>query len=762
MFEYLFKYPAPVFTKGRIVFLSAWPVWLLAVLIVVFSAGLAVLTYRRISDTVPKLKSWRLWFLWMMQSAFVALILLLLWQPAMTVAALNSQQNIIAVVVDTSKSMAIRDQDGKARETAALDVLRNGLLAGIEKRFQVRLYRMGKDLSRVEGISNLQPSETATHINSGLKQFVEDTADLPIGAVLLLSDGGQNSVEMGEAGVAMETLQALRNRRLPVHTIGFGQPELKHDLEIENVSVAPGAMINSRLSAAISFVQHGYAGQTAKIAVHDGDKTILSKEIKLVPNGVLQTEPLYFAAGSAAGAKELRFSIEPLAGEENLKNNDVVRPLLVSDKKRRILYVEGEPRWEFKFIRRAEDDDTTIQLVSMLRTSENKVYRQGISNPSELADGFPVRPEDLFGYSGIIIGSVDADYFSPLQRELLREYVDRRGGGLLFLGGRKSLSDGGWGTSSANELFPTFLPAGRNSFRRNSATVELTPEGADSPITRLLDDPSKNIQRWKKLTYLADYQDVGSPKPGATVLAQMNAGRRKLPLLITENYGHGRTAILATGGTWRWQMSEALGDPSHDLFWQQLLRWLIADTPGTVTASVSEHTLIDEGSLHLTAQVRDTQFQPAADAHVTAHLIGPQNTNAWIDFEPSQNTQGLYTATWSADKPGGYLAEIVAETDGKQKQEVGRDVLTFRREDGVAENFHTEQNRVFLQQLASQTGGQYWKPDAIKDLPQNISYSEAGISVHSTNELWNMPIVFLLLIGLSAGEWLLRRRWGVV
>jgi hypothetical protein len=762
MFEHLFKYPAPVFTKGQIVFLSAWPVWLLAVLIVVFSASLAVLTYRRISDTVPKLRSWRLWVLWMMQSAFVALLLLLLWQPAMTVAALNSKQNIIAVVVDTSSSMAIQDQGAKTREAAALDLLRNGLLAGIEKRFQVRLYRLGKGLSQVEAISNLQPVETATHINSGLKQFVEDTADLPIGAVLLLSDGGQNSVEMGEAGVAMETLQALRNRRLPVHTIGFGQLELKHDLEIENVSVAPSAMIKSRLSAAISFVQHGYAGQTAKLTVRDGEKTISNKEIKLVPNGVLQTEPLYFTAGSVAGAKELRFAVEPLAGEENLKNNEVVRPLLVSDKKRRILYIEGEPRWEFKFVRRAEDEDTTVQLVSMLRTSENKVYRQGIANPGELADGFPVRPEDLFGYAGIIIGSVDADYFTPLQRELLREYVDRRGGGLLFLGGRRSLSDGGWGTSSTNELFPTFLPSGRSTFHRNSATVELTPEGADSPVTRLLDDPSKNIQRWKKLTYLADFQEAGSPKPGATVLAQMNAGKRKLPLLITENYGHGRTAILATGGTWRWQMSEALGDPAHDLFWQQLLRWLIADTPSSVSASVSEHTLIDEGNLRLTAQVRDTQFQPAVNAHVTAHLIGPESTNAWIDLEPSQDTPGLYSATWSADKAGGYLAEIVAETVEKQKQEIGRDVLTFRREDGVAENFRTEQNRAFLQQLASQTGGQYWTPEATRDLPENISYSEAGISVRSTNELWNMPIVFLLLLGLSVGEWLLRRRWGVV
>ena len=760
MFEFLFKYPSPVFTKGRFVLLSAWPGWLLAVLIALFTAALALLTYRRISTAAPTLRSWRIWVLWAIQSAFVALVLFLLWQPAMTVAALTSQQNIIAVVVDTSRSMAIPDSDGKPRESEAVNLLQNGLLSQIQRRFQVRLYRMGASITRVEGLQNLQPQDPATNINGALKQLAKDTTDVPIGAVLLLSDGAQNSAEMGESGVALKTLEALRNRRLPVHTIGFGRPQLTHDLELENVSVAPSAVINSRLYAALSFVQHGFAGQTARITVQDGDKTLSSREVKLAPDGVLQTETLFFPAG-AAGARDLRFAIEPLSGEENLKNNAMTRSVLVSDSKRRVLYVEGEPRWEFKFIRRAEEDDPTIQLVSMLRTSENKIYRQGIKDPSELADGFPTRPEDLFGYDGIIIGSVDADYFSPLQRELLREYVDRRGGGVLFLGGRMSLSDGGWGTSSVSELLPTFLPSGRNNFHRNAATVDLTPAGTESPITRLLDDPAKNAERWKKLSYLADYQNAGSPKPGALVLAEMNAGRHKLPLLITQSYGHGRTAILATGGTWRWQMSEALGDPSHDLFWQQLIRWLVTDSPGKVTASASSHLLMDEGKIQLAATVRNLQFEPAVSAHVTAHLLGPQGVNSYIDLSPSQEIPGQYTAAWDAEKPGGYLAEITA-TDDASKQELGRDTFTFRREDGVAEDFHTEQNRQLLQQLSTQTGGRYWDPNAIEDLPKNISYSEAGISVRTTNPLWNMPVIFLVLLSLLSAQWLMRRKWGVV
>ncbi len=209
-------------------------------------------------------------------------------------------------------------------------------------------------------------------------------------------------------------------------------------------------------------------------------------------------------------------------------------------------------------------------------------------------------------------------------------------------------------------------------------------------------------------------------------------------------------------------MSEALGDPSHDLFWQQLLRWLVAESPGPVGASTPARVLMDEGRVQLTAQVRDKTFQPAADAHVIAHILGPQGVTALVDLEHSPDTPGQYQVEWTAEKPGNYLAEIVAEGVGDSPQELGRDVLTFEREDGVAENFHTEQNRRLLEQLAAQTGGRYWKPSDLKNLPRDISYSEAGISVRTTKELWNMPIVFLLLLALPIAEWLLRRKWGVV
>ena len=230
-----------------------------------------------------------------------------------------------------------------------------------------------------------------------------ETSDLPVGAVVLLRDGAENSLD-GSGDLALETMNALRNRRLPVHTVGFGKEQAAHDVEVDDVSVASRAMADSRMAATVSFHQRGYAGSKATLVVRDGDKTLASRDVTLGADGAMQTETVFFNAGDA-GVKSLQFvAWRRWRVRRMWRTMRVTRLVGVSDDKRRILYVEGEPRWEYKFIRRAEDDDKSVQVVSMLRTTENKIYRQGISDPKELADGFPVRAEDLFQYQGIIIG----------------------------------------------------------------------------------------------------------------------------------------------------------------------------------------------------------------------------------------------------------------------------------------------------------------------------------------------------------------------
>jgi uncharacterized membrane protein len=753
MFEFFFRYPAKVFFQGNFELLSGWPKWILGLLLLGAAVALGWRIYSRVRRNSENLKYWQATVIWLLESAVVCLVLILLWQPAMVIAELKPQQNVIAVVIDDSRSMGVIE-DGASREQRAKQALQNNVLAALQAKFQTRLYRLDSRVSRVGGLQEIgDASASATHISNGLKQLLDETSDLPVGAVVLLTDGSDNS-----GGIDRETIAALRNRHIPVHAVGFGLEAVSPDVEMDDATIAPRALANSRLSAEITFHQYGYDGRKATLAVRDGNQLLASREITFAGGGKIQSENLLFNAGAAA-AKSLQFSIDPQPDERNRLNNSVTRPVNVESSQRRILYVEGEPRWEFKFIRRAEDDDKAVQIVSMLRTTENKIYRQGISDPKELADGFPTRAEDLFGYSGIIIGSVEAGYFTPVQQDLLRQFVDRRGGGLLWLGGRSSLADGVWGGSNLADLLPVLLPAQKNTFHRAPAYAELTSVGADSLICRLADDPDANAQRWKKLPYLMDYQEAGDPKPGAAVLAEMRAGGRKLPMLITQNYGRGRTAVLATSGTWRWQMSMPLGDTSHQMFWQQLLRWLVADSPGHVVAATPNRTLLDDGHMQLSADVRDNEYQPAPDAKVEAHIIGPSGISSTVEMTLVPYTPGSFRADWTADKAGSYVAEITA---GRGDKELGRDVISFLREDDVAENFHTEQHRKLLEGLAEQTGGRYWRPAELGKLAEEIPYSEAGITMRETKELWNLPIVFLVILLARSTEWLLRRRWGIV
>jgi hypothetical protein len=206
-------------------------------------------------------------------------------------------------------------------------------------------------------------------------------------------------------------------------------------------------------------------------------------------------------------------------------------------------------------------------------------------------------------------------------------------------------------------------------------------------------------------------------------------------------------------------MSQALGDPTHDLFWQQLLRWVVADSPGRVVATVPVSRLMDDGHVKLTATVRDKEYVPAPDAQVLAHMIAPDGGTATVPMTAVPSAPGTFALDWTAEKPGSYVAEVTA---ARGTTELGRDVVTFSREDGVSENFHTEQNRELLEKLSEETGGRYWKTDELGRLPNDISYSEAGISVRNTKELWNMPVVFLTLLALMGGEWMLRRKWGMI
>jgi uncharacterized membrane protein len=751
MFELLFKYPASLFHKGQFVLLAPWPLSLLLFAILA-AAGLLFWHVRRNHGLLTGARPVAIWLL---ETGLVALVLFLLWHPALSVATLKPQQNVIAVLVDDSRSMA-QQEGGSTRLQQAESVLDKGLLSELGKKFQVRLYRFGRDAERIPKADALKGAAPATRIGDSLKQVLAESTSLPLGAMVLLSDGADNS-----GGIDLDTISQIRRQRVPVHTVGFGREKPSHDIEISDVTLPARAQADARLSALVTFRQYGMSGQKAHVTIRDGNTVLASRDVTLKGDGAPQTESLMFNAG-AAGARNVQVAIDALPGEENRDNNSVSRLINVDGAKRRILYFEGEPRWEFKFIRRAADDDRGLQLVSMLRTTQNKIYYQGglDSERRELEQGFPAKAEDLFKYQALIFGSNEVGYFTQTQQELIKEFANRRGGGVLFLGGRFALSEGGWPTSPIAEMMPVRLLDHKGTFHRDQSGFELTAQGRDSVICRLEERSDRNDERWKKMPLLANFQEVGEAKPGAVVLIDAKpSGMRKQPLLAVENYGRGRTSLFATAGSWRWKMLLPHEDTTHATFWQQLLRYLVAGTPTQVSGSTPHQVLSDETTVHLRAEIRGKDYKPLANAKVEAHVVGPGETGSTVELKPQPLEEGVYVADWTADRPGNYVTEIVARND---KEEIGRDVVMFRREDGVAENFHATQNRELLEKLAEQTGGRYYSAGEAAKLSSEISYSEAGITTRETRDLWDMPVVFLLALMLRGSEWMLRRKWGVV
>src|ERR1700675_785452 len=263
MFEFFLKYPRSVYARGQFALLGAWPKWMLVLLIVAAAIGLALLIRSRLAQAAPVMRGWRAWLIWGWQTLLAALVLVLLWQPAITVAELKPQQNIIAVLVDDSRSMGL-SEDGSTRQAQAVKALQGGLLASLNRSFQTRLYRVNNVPARIDSLRDLHPDAPSTRIGDSLKQLSEETSDLPIGAVVLLSDGDDNA-----GGISADTISALRARHIPVHTVGFGRERAEHDVELDDAVVAPRALAGSRIAAKITFHQRGYAGSKINLTVRD-------------------------------------------------------------------------------------------------------------------------------------------------------------------------------------------------------------------------------------------------------------------------------------------------------------------------------------------------------------------------------------------------------------------------------------------------------------------------------------------------------------
>lgn len=741
MLDWLLNYPWGDFERGKLILAASWPspAWL-AFLTLAGGVLIAVLAWRRRRT----LGLARISILCALQWAMLALVMLALAQPSLVLRSLRSEDNAVAVLLDNSASMHFVD-GGFDRQQMAQTVLDSAAMRSLQKNYSLQRYYFDAAASSAASFATPPAPGSRTDIGDSVLQVLQQLRTVPLGAIVVISDGADSAGTLSE-----DTLNRIASFGVPVHTIGIGRERMPEDLELQEAQLPERALPDTSISARVA-IRHDGAGST-RIKVFDGERFIADRTVELPAGSAVTTVSVPLTL-SQAGEQELRFTLDPKVGEQELRNNTRTRLIDVSGRQSSVLYVEGEPRWEFKFMRRALDHDPGVRLTTLLRTSTNGYYRQGLARADELADGFPTNRAQLYAYDALIVGSIPAAWFTPEQLQMIHDFVSERGGTLLMLAGPNGLGDGGWGNSAVGGVLPTALPAGA-SFHRVRVPASPTLRGRATPMLQFSDDPAQNQRLWQELPPLEDYQDLGAPRLAATTWLSLRAGEHEQPLFVGQPYGRGRSMILATGGTWRWRMGLPSDDHRHEQFWRQLMRALVADVPTSFQLSATVRGSV----VQLRAEVRDASFKPQDDVVVRAVARSP-DSNDVITLLRVANQPGVYQADYSPSRSASYVIEATAE---RGDSVVGAGRTTVRFEPESEEFFSLRQNRPLLQRLAEVTGGRYWQTDSLSQLPAAIRASPAGIVQQQVLPLWNAPLGWMLLLGLKALEWLLRRRWGVV
>jgi hypothetical protein len=750
MLELLLGHSIWAFRNGELAFARGWPLWLLLALAGLGLAAIVVTLLRR-----SELAIWQRAILATLQFAFLALVLVLLWRPVLNVERIRDRENVVAVVIDDSGSMnAAQGKSPSWRDQAVQALQSSGALKQIAASSELRLFSFDDRAQSLEALGELRGGAGATRIGDALTTVTQMAASVPMAAVVLVSDGAENGGSLSEA-----TLSHLAATGVPVHAIGVGPEQPANDLELEQLQVPDSAAAGETLRAVVSVRHQGQ--RSTRVRIYDGDKLIAAQEVPLSEQAGLSTASVEFPAGEA-GMRDLRVVLDAARNETNTQNNERRAVLDVDGRPRSVLYIEGEPRWEYKFMRRAAEGDRSLRIVSTMRATPNRFYRQGLKSGEELKEGLPETEAELDSYDAVILGSIEAAAFSHDQHEWLKSFVDRRGGSLMMLAGRDGMGDGGWGRVPVAGVLPAKFPGGpQPSYGTLNSKARLTEYGQESAIGRLDADPARNEKLWQELPSLADFQIVGPLRPGAVVLLEAVSGgkggaQRADPLLVTQRYGRGSSYLLATATTWRWQMRLPLEDQRHELFWRQLLHALAAPAPQRLSLQPEHTVYADESTAELDAQVLDETFKPVPGAVVTVTASADSGAVAPVSIEPSGRDDGRYRVRLQANAAGLYRVVMTAKLGDKP---LGEAVTHLRRIDGVREQFGVYQHRPMLERIAHDTGGRYWQLDQLAGLPEAIRYSRAGMVERQTLDLWNMPAGFLLLALLKLGEWLLRRRW---
>ena len=746
LFEFLFKYRPIVYREGEFAF-AATPAVVTGVLVAIGAAMLITLTYAWVrADSNRRDRV----LLALTRTALLALIGFCLLRPTLLVSTLLEQRSYLAVLIDDSRSMSVRDEDGATRAQAVQAVLDGDarLRRELEQRFNVRYFRFAEQAAAL-GNDSLRQSGGVTDIGGALEFALDDLSGLPLAGMVVLSDGADNAQRDWS-----RSLLPLRASQIPVFTVAVGRESGEPDIQVSRVSMPSTVLKGATVIADVELSHPGFGGRNVRVEVSDAGRLLARETVRLARGTDFTRVALTFPAAES-GPRQLRVRAAPDDDEKQIQNNERPALLEVRDRREKILMVEGEPRHETRFVRRALEEEDNVQLVVFQRMAQKKFMRFDVDSAGELAAGFPTSRAELFGYRGLVLGSIEASFFTHEQLQMIADFVSERGGGLLMLGGASSFSEGGWAGTPVAEALPVTLQRAASPRKFSQVNVLPTEQGLIHPIVRIDSTTEATRARWNMLPRISTANTPGRLKAGATALLTSDSADA---LLAYHRYGRGLAIAFMPQDSWLYQMHQDITpeDQTHEVFWRQLLRYLVQDTPEPVRVIASGLGRVQQ-PYRFAALAEDSAFAGRADTEMSARITDPAGVER--TFAIPRSATGEFATETMMTQAG--LHEINVEAR-RGDAVVGSARAYVNASDADLEFFDAHARPGTLKRIAEQTGGRSYDAQNAAAMAEDIQLLGAGASATERKDLWDMPAIFLALLILACAEWLYRRRRGLI
>ncbi|MGB8853690.1 MAG: glutamine amidotransferase, partial [Pirellulales bacterium] len=707
-------------------------------------------------------------------------------------------ENTVAVLVDDSRSLSVHDA---GEERSRFEKIRESLTAEsipwlerVAEDFDVRRFVFDARLRSVSDFGGLSGEGTQSALLAALAGLKDRLADRPVAGVVVFTDGVATDADL--AGFDPAGLP-------PLHFVPLGSGAGLTDLAIRQLTVATTAFEDAPATITAEVEAVGLAGDkvTAELCDEQGR--------------VLEAQALPLAAGGRPPAFRFQFKpaqpgcsfhqvrvAAPGGGAARAEATDLNNRRWVAVDRGagpyRILYVGGRPNWNYKFLERSLAEDDQVQLTALLRiaTREAKfdfrgragessnplfrgfdrvgeeterhdqpvIVRLGTATPEEFRDGFPKTAAELFPFHAVILGDVEAAFFTPEQHELLERFVAERGGGLVMLGGQESFADGGYGRTPVGRMLPVSLEDSERPRGVDAAAAavrfDLTREGLLQPWARLRTTEPDEATRIREMPSFTTLNRQASVKPGAAVIAEAVVDGRRWPAIVTQRFGRGRTLAVTIGDLWRLQLERTDAQRDRDELgktWRQMIRALIADVPGRLDVQVRPKSAGDPTLQEIEVRAWNAEFEPLDQAAVEVTVTRPDGTSFTQTLEPSLAEPGLSTATlvvrqsgpWRVAARAGQGSDAIA---GQAGWVADLDAGEFRQ---VAPDL------ALLERLAAQTKGSIVPEAELGRWAARLPLAPAPVSEPVSDPLWHQPWYLLAIVACFAGDWGLRRWKGM-